>query len=55
LTVVEQNAGRSDGERLEIRLPDEARAALDEQMAAEADGQEPPDPFERGPEITETR
>jgi hypothetical protein len=40
---------------LEIRLPDEARAALDEQMAAEADGQEPPDPFERGPEITETR
>jgi hypothetical protein len=40
---------------LEIRLPDEARAALDEQMAAEADGQEPPNPFERGPEITETR
>jgi Protein of unknown function (DUF3710) len=40
---------------LEIRLPDEARAALDAQMAAEADGQEPPDPFERGPEITETR
>jgi len=40
---------------LEIRLPDEARAALEEQMAAEADGQVPPDPFERGPEITETR
>jgi hypothetical protein len=40
---------------LEIRLPDEARAALDEQMAAEANGQEPPNPFERGPEITETR
>ena len=40
---------------LEIRLPDEARAALDEQMAAEGDGQEPPNPFERGPEITETR
>lgn len=40
---------------LEIRLPDEARAALEEQMAAEGDGQEPPNPFERGPEITETR
>jgi hypothetical protein len=40
---------------LEIRLPEEARAALEEQMAAEGDGQEPPDPFERGPEITETR
>ena len=37
---------------LEIRLPDEARQALEEQMAAQ---QEPPDPFERGPEITETR
>ena len=36
----------------EIRLPDEARQALEEQMAAQ---QEPPDPFERGPEITETR
>jgi hypothetical protein len=39
---------------LEIRLPEEARAALEGQMAAE-DGPEPPDPFERGPEITETR
>jgi hypothetical protein len=39
---------------LEIRLPEEARAALEEQMA-EADGLAPPDPFERGPEITETR
>ena len=38
---------------LEIRLPEEARAALEEQMAAE--GGEPPNPFERGPEITETR
>jgi hypothetical protein len=36
---------------LEIRLPEEARQALEEQMAA----QQPPDPFERGPEITETR
>jgi hypothetical protein len=37
---------------LEIRLPDEARQALEDQMAAQ---QEPPDPFERGPETTETR
>jgi hypothetical protein len=36
---------------LEIRLPEEARQAM-EQMAEE---QEPPDPFQRGPEITETR
>lgn len=39
---------------LEIRLPEEARAALEEQMAADS-GDEPPNPFERGPEITETR
>jgi hypothetical protein len=39
---------------LEIRLPEEARAALEEQMAAEG-GEQPPNPFERGPEITETR
>jgi len=39
---------------LEIRLPEEARAALEEQMAAEGI-QDPPNPFERGPEITETR
>ncbi len=38
---------------LDIRLPDEARQALEEQM--EASGQELPNPFERGPEITETR
>jgi hypothetical protein len=40
---------------LEIRLPEEARRALEEQMAEAADGQEVPNPFERGPEITETR
>ncbi|MGA3152305.1 MAG: DUF3710 domain-containing protein [Streptosporangiaceae bacterium] len=38
---------------LEIRLPDEARQALEEQM--EASGQDLLNPFERGPEITETR
>jgi uncharacterized protein DUF3710 len=45
-------------EQLEIRLPEEARRALEEQLAAE--GEELPDwnlpdPFTRGPEITETR
>jgi hypothetical protein len=40
---------------LEIRLPEEARRALEEQMAEAADGQEYPNPFDRGPEITETR
>jgi len=45
-------------EQLEIRLPEEARQALEEQLAAE--GEELPDwnlpdPFTRGPEITETR
>jgi Protein of unknown function (DUF3710) len=43
-------------EQLEIRLPEEARRALEEQMAEE---DQPdwylPDPFARGPEITETR
>ena len=39
---------------LEIRLPDEARQALEEQQAAvQDDGAF--NPFERGPEITETR
>lgn len=43
-------------EQLEIRLPEEARRALEEQMEAQ---EHPdwvlPDPFTRGPEITETR
>jgi hypothetical protein len=45
-------------EQLEVRLPEEARRALEEQLAAE--GEDHPDwyledPFIRGPEITETR
>ena len=40
---------------LEIRLPEEARQALEEQMAQDPEGQTLPNPFERGPEITETR
>lgn len=41
-------------EQLEIRLPEEARQALESQMAEE-EGWELPNPFERGPEITEIR
>jgi hypothetical protein len=40
---------------LEIRLPEEARRALQEQLEQQAGGPVYPDPFERGPEITETR
>ena len=40
---------------LEIQLPEQARQAMEAEMA-EADGNRSlPDPFERGPEITETR
>ncbi len=42
-------------EQLEIRLPEEARRALEEQMAEENPDWYLPDPFTRGPEITETR
>ena len=42
-------------EQLEIRLPEEARQALEEQMEAEHPDWVLPDPFTRGPEITETR
>jgi Protein of unknown function (DUF3710) len=41
---------------LEIQLPEEARQAMEEQMAAEEERFGGPlNPFERGPEITETR
>ena len=43
---------------LEIQLPEEARQAMEQQLA-EADPEQrfgaQPNPFERGPEITETR
>ena len=42
-------------EQLEIRLPEEARQALEEQLAEQDQGWELPDPFTRGPEISETR
>jgi hypothetical protein len=45
-------------ELLEITLPEEARKAMEEQMEAAGEEQrfsEPLNPFDRGPEITETR
>ena len=44
-------------EQLEIRLPEEARRALEEQMAQDENRPDwyLPDPFSRGPEITEIR
>lgn len=42
-------------EQLEIRLPEEARQALEAQLAEEHPGWGLQDPFIRGPEITETR
>jgi Protein of unknown function (DUF3710) len=42
-------------ELLEIRLPEEARKALEEQLGDTGEGPQYPNPFERGPEITETR
>jgi Protein of unknown function (DUF3710) len=41
-------------ELLEIRLPDDAQRALQEQLE-QAEGPAYPNPFDRGPEITETR
>jgi len=42
------------GDLLEIRLPQDAQQALEEHMAQEQ-GPAYPNPFDRGPEITETR
>jgi len=42
-------------ELLEIRLPEDAQRALQEQLEQETDGPGFANPFERGPEITETR
>jgi hypothetical protein len=56
LVVVRGDHPMPPRELLEIRLPEEARQAMEEQLAAEQEqfgGQ--PSPFERGPEITETR
>ena len=54
VVVVRGDHPAPPGDLLEIRLPHDAQQALEEQLAQEA-GPAWPNPFERGPEITETR
>jgi hypothetical protein len=56
VVVVRGDHPAPPGDLLEIRLPQDAQQALEEQLAQEAEGGPAwPNPFERGPEITETR
>jgi Protein of unknown function (DUF3710) len=53
VVVVRGDHAEPPRKALDIQLPEEARQAIEEQMEAEGDGM--PNPFERGPEITEIR
>jgi hypothetical protein len=55
VVVVRGDHPAPPGDLLEIRLPEDMRQALADQFAQETVGQDLPNPFERGPEITETR
>ena len=55
VVVVRGDHPAPPGDLLEIRLPEDMRQALAEQFDEESAGQDLPNPFERGPEITETR
>lgn len=55
VVVVRGNHPVPPRDLLEIRLPPQAREALAEYMAQPAENRWSLDPFERGPEITETR
>jgi hypothetical protein len=55
VVVVRGDHPAPPGDLLEIRLPQDAQQALEEQLAQEAGTPDWPNPFERGPEITETR
>jgi hypothetical protein len=56
VVVVRGDHPAPPGDLLEIRLPHDAQQALEEQLAQEqSSGSDYPNPFERGPEITETR
>ncbi len=55
VVVVRGDHPAPPGDLLEIRLPEDMRQALAEQFEQQAASQDLPNPFERGPEITETR
>jgi len=55
VVVVRGDHPAPPGDLLEIRLPEDMRQALAAQFEQEAPDQALPNPFERGPEITETR
>jgi hypothetical protein len=55
VVVVRGDHPAPPGDLLEIRLPQDAQEALEQQLAQEQGGPDLPSPFERGPEITETR
>jgi Protein of unknown function (DUF3710) len=55
VVVVRGDHPAPPGDLLEIRLPQDAQQALEEQLAQDQDGPAYPNPFDRGPEITETR
>ena len=55
VVVVRGNHPAPPRDLLEIHLPEQARQAMEEQMAADGRFGDLPSPFERGPEITETR
>jgi hypothetical protein len=54
VVVVRGDHPAPPGDLLEIRLPQDAQQALEEELGKEQDP-DFPNPFERGPEITETR
>ncbi len=54
VVVVRGDHPAPPGDLLEIRLPQDAQQALEEELSQEQDPAYP-NPFERGPEITETR
>jgi hypothetical protein len=55
VVVVRGDHPAPPGDLLEIRLPHDAQQALEEQLAQEPGDPAFPNPFERGPEITEIR
>jgi Protein of unknown function (DUF3710) len=55
VVVVRGDHPAPPGDLLEIRLPEDMRRALADQFEQQTAGQSLPNPFERGPEITETR